>query len=104
MVDPEAKLEERVGGASRVGRSSGIRTEVDSITPRLADPYQPMGQCGALEMRRAFVLRTAEFLWQEGHTCSRYVAEAVAETRQMLDVYGVCRDIHGDAGHQGAER
>ena len=35
---------------------------------------------------RAF-LRTAEFLWQEGHTCHSTAAEANARARQMLDVY-----------------
>src|ERR1043165_3591470 len=32
-------------------------------------------------------LRTAEFLWQEGHTAHATAEEAIAETRQMLDVY-----------------
>jgi prolyl-tRNA synthetase len=35
---------------------------------------------------RAF-LRTAEFLWQEGHTCHATAAEADVRARQMLDVY-----------------
>ena len=39
------------------------------------------------EMRTRLFLRTAEFLWQEGHTAHATEAEAVAETRQMLDVY-----------------
>jgi prolyl-tRNA synthetase len=38
-------------------------------------------------MRTRLFLRTAEFLWQEGHTAHATSAEAVAETRQMLDVY-----------------
>jgi len=32
-------------------------------------------------------LRTAEFLWQEGHTAHATKEEAIAETKQMLDVY-----------------
>jgi prolyl-tRNA synthetase len=32
-------------------------------------------------------LRTAEFLWQEGHTVHATAEEAQAETRQMLEVY-----------------
>jgi prolyl-tRNA synthetase len=39
------------------------------------------------EMRTRLFLRTAEFLWQEGHTVHATSAEAMEETRQMLDVY-----------------
>ena len=39
------------------------------------------------EMRTRLFLRTAEFLWQEGHTAHATEAEAVDETRTMLDVY-----------------
>jgi prolyl-tRNA synthetase len=39
------------------------------------------------EMRPRVFLRTAEFLWQEGHTAHETEAEARQETRQMLDVY-----------------
>ncbi len=39
------------------------------------------------EMRTRLFLRTAEFLWQEGHTAHATEEEALAETSQMLDVY-----------------
>lgn len=39
------------------------------------------------EMRTRLFLRTAEFLWQEGHTVHATAEEALAETRLMLDVY-----------------
>jgi prolyl-tRNA synthetase len=39
------------------------------------------------EMRTRLFLRTAEFLWQEGHTAHATKAEAEAETMQMLRVY-----------------
>ncbi len=39
------------------------------------------------ELRTRPFLRTAEFLWQEGHTAHATHDEAEAETRQMLDVY-----------------
>ena len=39
------------------------------------------------EMRTRLFLRTAEFLWQEGHTAHATEAEAWEETRRMLDVY-----------------
>jgi prolyl-tRNA synthetase len=41
------------------------------------------------EMRTRLFLRTAEFLWQEGHTAHATAEEAIAETRQMLDVYAL---------------
>jgi len=39
------------------------------------------------EMRTRLFLRTAEFLWQEGHTAHETEAEAWEETRKMLEVY-----------------
>ncbi len=39
------------------------------------------------EMRTRLFLRTAEFLWQEGHTAHETEAEARAEVLKMLDVY-----------------
>ncbi|MFC6102293.1 proline--tRNA ligase [Olivibacter domesticus] len=39
------------------------------------------------EMRTRLFLRTAEFLWQEGHTAHATEEEAIKETEQMLDVY-----------------
>jgi prolyl-tRNA synthetase len=39
------------------------------------------------ELRTRLFLRTAEFLWQEGHTAHATAAEAEAETIQMLNVY-----------------
>ncbi len=39
------------------------------------------------EMRTRLFLRTSEFLWQEGHTAHATAEEAIAETKQMLDIY-----------------
>jgi prolyl-tRNA synthetase len=39
------------------------------------------------ELRTRLFLRTAEFLWQEGHTAHETAEQALAETLQMLDVY-----------------
>ena len=39
------------------------------------------------EMRTRLFLRTAEFLWQEGHTAHATKNEAIAEAEQMLEVY-----------------
>lgn len=41
------------------------------------------------EMRTRLFLRTAEFLWQEGHTAHETEAEAWEETRKMLEVYKI---------------
>src|SRR5262249_28548368 len=41
------------------------------------------------ELRPRVLLRTTEFLWQEGHTAHASEEEALEETRQMLDVYRV---------------
>src|SRR5690606_8757236 len=39
------------------------------------------------EMRTRLFLRTAEFLWQEGHTAHATQDEAIAEAEQMMNVY-----------------
>ena len=39
------------------------------------------------EMRTRLFLRTAEFLWQEGHTAHATAEEAQSETLRMLEVY-----------------
>jgi prolyl-tRNA synthetase len=39
------------------------------------------------ELRTKLFLRTAEFWWQEGHTAHATEAEALTETRQMLEIY-----------------
>lgn len=44
------------------------------------------------EMRTRLFLRTAEFLWQEGHTAHATKEEAVAETNLMLKVYKECME------------
>lgn len=45
------------------------------------------------EMRTRLFLRTAEFLWQEGHTVHATAADAEAYTRRMLQVYAdFCRE------------
>jgi prolyl-tRNA synthetase len=45
-------------------------------------------------MRTRLFLRTAEFLWQEGHTAHATQEEAVAETEQMLNVYADFAENH----------
>jgi prolyl-tRNA synthetase len=46
------------------------------------------------ELRTRMFLRTAEFLWQEGHTAHATKEEAIAETMQMLRVYASFAENH----------
>jgi prolyl-tRNA synthetase len=46
------------------------------------------------EMRPRLFLRTAEFLWQEGHTAHATREEAVAEAERMLEVYATFAEEH----------
>src|SRR5687768_17259892 len=46
------------------------------------------------EMRTRMFLRTAEFLWQEGHTAHATKEEAVEETMRMLEVYATFVEQH----------
>ncbi|MEO1051237.1 MAG: proline--tRNA ligase [Bacteroidota bacterium] len=88
VVDPEAKLEEEliVRPTSETVIWSTYRNWVQSYRdlPILVNQWANIVRW---EMRTRMFLRTAEFLWQEGHTAHATKNEAVAETRQMLDVY-----------------
>jgi prolyl-tRNA synthetase len=56
------------------------------------------------ELRTRLFLRTAEFLWQEGHTAHATREEAVVETRQMLDVYArFAEEFMAVPVHKGAK-
>ncbi len=88
IVDPEAKLEEEliVRPTSETIIWNTYKTWIQSYRdlPLLINQW-----CNVVrwEMRTRLFLRTAEFLWQEGHTAHATAGEAVAEARQMLDVY-----------------
>ncbi|MFN7116849.1 MAG: proline--tRNA ligase [Saprospiraceae bacterium] len=88
MVDPEAKLEEElvVRPTSEAIIWNTYRDWINSYRdlPLLINQWANVVRW---EMRTRLFLRTAEFLWQEGHTAHATAEEAVAETRQMLDVY-----------------
>jgi prolyl-tRNA synthetase len=88
IVDPDAKLEEEliVRPTSETVIWSTYKGWVQSYRdlPILVNQWANVVRW---EMRTRLFLRTAEFLWQEGHTAHSTQAEAVAETRQMLDVY-----------------
>ena len=58
--------------------------------------YNQWGNVLRWEMRTRLFLRTSEFLWQEGHTAHATADEAIAEAKQMLDVYReVSEDVLG---------
>ena len=88
MVDPEAKLEEElvVRPTSEAIIWNTYRDWIKSYRdlPILINQWANVVRW---EMRTRLFLRTAEFLWQEGHTAHATKEEAIAETRQMLDVY-----------------
>jgi prolyl-tRNA synthetase len=88
IVDPEAKLEEElvVRPTSEAIIWSTYKNWIQSYRdlPLLINQWANVVRW---EMRTRLFLRTAEFLWQEGHTAHSTQAEAEAETRQMLEVY-----------------
>ncbi len=88
MVDPDAKLEEElvVRPTSEAIIWSTYKKWIQSYRdlPLLINQWANVIRW---EMRTRLFLRTAEFLWQEGHTAHATSAEAIAETKQMLDVY-----------------
>jgi len=88
MVDPEAKLEEEliVRPTSEAIIWNTYKTWIQSYRdlPILVNQWANVVRW---EMRTRLFLRTAEFLWQEGHTAHATAPEAIAETKQMLEVY-----------------
>jgi prolyl-tRNA synthetase len=88
IVDPEAKLEEElvVRPTSEAIIWSTYKKWIQSYRdlPILINQWANVVRW---EMRTRLFLRTAEFLWQEGHTAHATQQEAIKETEQMLDVY-----------------
>jgi prolyl-tRNA synthetase len=88
IVDPEAKLEEEliVRPTSETIIWNTYKDWIQSYRdlPLLINQWANVVRW---EMRTRLFLRTTEFLWQEGHTAHATMEEAVAETKQMLDVY-----------------
>lgn len=88
VVDPEARLEEEL-----IVRPTS-ETIIWDTYKRWIQSYRDLpilcnqwANVVRWEMRTRLFLRTAEFLWQEGHTAHATREEAVAETEQMLRVY-----------------
>lgn len=88
VVDPNAKLEEEliIRPTSETVIWNAYKGWIQSWRdlPLLINQW-----CNVVrwEMRTRIFLRTAEFLWQEGHTAHATEQEAVEETERMLGVY-----------------
>lgn len=88
IVDPEAKLDEEliVRPTSEAIIWNTYRGWIESYRdlPLLINQWANVVRW---EMRTRLFLRTTEFLWQEGHTAHATKAEAIEETKRMLEVY-----------------
>jgi prolyl-tRNA synthetase len=88
VVDPEARLEEEliIRPTSETIIWNTYRNWISSYRdlPLLINQWANVMRW---EMRTRMFLRTAEFLWQEGHTAHATKEEAQAEAIQMLNVY-----------------
>ena len=87
MVDPKAKLDEeliiRPTSEAIIWKTYKGWIESYRDLPILNNQWANVMRW---EMRTRLFLRTAEFLWQEGHTAHATKAEALVETKLMLDV------------------
>lgn len=88
MVDPSAKLEEElvVRPTSETIIWNTYKNWIQSWRdlPILCNQWANVVRW---EMRTRLFLRTAEFLWQEGHTAHATQEEAIEETRMIVDLY-----------------
>jgi prolyl-tRNA synthetase len=88
IVDPEAKLEEEliIRPTSETIIWNSYRNWIHSYRdlPVLINQWANVVRW---EMRTRLFLRTAEFLWQEGHTAHATREEAIEETEKMINVY-----------------
>lgn len=88
IVDPDAKLEEEliIRPTSETVIWNAYKNWIQSWRdlPILINQWANVVRW---EMRTRIFLRTAEFLWQEGHTAHATEQEAIDETHQMLGIY-----------------
>src|SRR6187551_2226259 len=88
MVDPDSKLEEEliIRPTSEAIIWNTYKDWIQSYRdlPLLINQWANVVRW---EMRTRLFLRTAEFLWQEGHTAHATQQEAIAEAEKMLHVY-----------------
>ncbi|XLS28498.1 proline--tRNA ligase [Flavobacteriaceae bacterium M23B6Z8] len=88
VVDPDAKLEEEliVRPTSETIIWDTYRKWIQSYRD-LPVKINQWANVVRWEMRTRLFLRTAEFLWQEGHTAHSTKEEAISEAEQMMHVY-----------------
>ena len=95
IVDEDAKLEEEliVRPTSETIIWSTYKNWIQSYRdlPILVNQWANVVRW---EMRTRLFLRTAEFLWQEGHTAHATSDEALAETKQMINIYSEFAEQH----------
>lgn len=95
VVDPEAKLEEEliVRPTSETVIWNSYKNWIQSYRdlPLLINQWANVVRW---ELRTRLFLRTAEFLWQEGHTAHSTQEEAVEETIRMMNVYAEFAEEH----------
>ncbi|WP_149304107.1 proline--tRNA ligase [Pareuzebyella sediminis] len=95
VVDPEAKLEEEliVRPTSETIIWDTYRRWIQSYRdlPLLINQWANVVRW---EMRTRLFLRTAEFLWQEGHTAHATENEAIEEAERMMNVYADFAENH----------
>jgi len=88
IVDPDAKLEEEliIRPTSETIIWNTYRNWIHSYRdlPLLINQWANVVRW---EMRTRLFLRTAEFLWQEGHTAHATMREAIEETEKIINVY-----------------
>ncbi len=88
VVDPDAKLEEEliVRPTSETIIWNTYKNWIQSYRdlPILVNQWANVVRW---EMRTRLFLRTAEFLWQEGHTAHATKQEAIEETERMINIY-----------------
>ncbi|MBN2165781.1 MAG: proline--tRNA ligase [Marinilabiliaceae bacterium] len=88
VVDPDAKLEEEliVRPTSETIIWNTYKNWIQSYRD-LPIKCNQWANVVRWEMRTRLFLRTAEFLWQEGHTAHDTKEEAIEETKTMINVY-----------------
>ena len=95
VVDPDARLEEEliVRPTSETIIWDTYRRWIQSYRdlPLLINQWANVVRW---EMRTRLFLRTAEFLWQEGHTAHATEKEAIEEAEQMMNVYAEFAEGH----------
>jgi len=95
VVDPDAKLEEEliVRPTSETIIWNTYKNWIQSYRdlPILINQWANVVRW---EMRTRLFLRTAEFLWQEGHTAHATREEAIEETEKIINVYAEFAEKH----------